>query len=184
MVNVFFSQLLSTNGDGTGTKEATGDFSSTASLFILQPPLNEIYDVARLFVTIRDTMITAEKYGGIASGLTNGINIDHREEGDIIKDLLGGFDIKTNIDWARFCYDVDLKTWGAGDEFVTVRWTFEKSGEPLILHGGKAGRLVVTCNDDMTGLISHTFTAQGTKGSGNRLLASTLKDVETEPSPA
>lgn len=180
-LNSPFAQLLCTVGDGSGTTEANGDYSDTPELFKIQPPSNEIYIISRMIVMIRDTNISAEKYGGIVGGLTNGINVDERVESKIDEDLLGGFNVKSNADWARVSYDVDLKSWGPGDEMIVMRWSFDKSGVPLKLDGYKSGRLVVTCSDDLTGLASHTFLVQGFRQAGNGQASGALAPVPSEP---
>jgi len=89
-LNEIGSQYLSTDGDGTGTIEATGNYSVTKGYFSIQPPANQVYVITRMNVIIRDTSITAEKYGGIASGLTNGLRIDKRSGKVVLSDLIGG----------------------------------------------------------------------------------------------
>lgn len=60
-----------------------------------------------------------------------------------------------------FCYDVELKSWGAGNEVLLVRYTFLKSGQFVRLVGDNNERLEVVLNDNLTGLIDHSFLIQG-----------------------
>ena len=162
-------QFLSTNGDGTGTIEMSDDFSNASGAtgktrFYIQPPEDEKYFLERMLVVIRDAQgISVEKYGAIAGGLTNGIRLDIRSQGKIVDDPLGGQTIQTNVDWARYSgVDVEDKTWGTGDDFISVRWTWGAGAGPVELDGRSAMRLTVTCEDDMSGLVSQTMFVQGT----------------------
>jgi len=157
-------QYLDDAGDGTGNIQVTGDYSVTPAQFYCQPPANEIIIVHRVIVMIEDTSgFAARDYGNIADGLTNGIELKTYRDSVEINDLTGGAPIQTNGEWARVCYDVDLKTWGPGNEILVVRWSFDKSGIPVTLVGAKNESISIDVNDDMTGLIEHTFMVQGYK---------------------
>jgi hypothetical protein len=52
-------------------------------------------------------------------------------------------------------------TFGSGNNFAVVRWTFERAGQPLRLYGDNSDVLVMTVNDDLTGLVKHDFHIQG-----------------------
>lgn len=156
-------QYLDTVGDGTGTKNANGDYSSGATQFYIAPGAGVVYDINRMIVTIQDgSGFRAERYGSFGAALTNGIRIEKQDNiGTTLLELDGGINVKSNGDWGRLCYDADLKSWGAGNEFLNVRWTFTKAGGPLRLTGDDNDRLTVILNDDLTGLVEHYFMAQG-----------------------
>jgi hypothetical protein len=153
------SQYMDTTGDGTGTYEANGDYSGAAEefLYVAARPV----EIHRMVVTIEDTVgMQAEEYGNLGAALTNGVVVEIRDENDNVLVVLTGQDpVHTNAEWGSHCYDVDLKTWGSGDELLLVRWTFEKKGEPVQLDTGQ--KLVVRLNDNFTGLLQHRFFAQG-----------------------
>jgi hypothetical protein len=75
------------------------------------------------------------------------------------QDLMDGFDIKTNAEWAGRCYDWQYISTGVGDNVAAVRWTFGRTGRPIPLLEGE--KIVVTINDDMTFLTGATFQIQG-----------------------
>jgi len=155
-------RYLDTNGDGTGTKQAIGNYAGAAEEFKIMPPDNQIYSLNRMIVLVEDTAnMQAEEYGNLGVALTVGIVVQLVRNGTPVVDLTDGFPIKTNAQWARLCYDADIKTWGAGDELLAARWTFGNSGKPFLLRGGFAEELIVTVADNMTGLIDHTFAVQG-----------------------
>jgi hypothetical protein len=160
---IFWSQFATTAGDGTGGIQVTGDYSLSETHFKVQPAQDEIIEVARLIIIIGDASVAAERYGGITGGLTNGIEFSWRDVDGTVTDMLGGQKVKSNLNWARYCYDVENKDFGVGEEYITVRWTFSKSGEPIVLHGYQADRLVLSFNDDFTPLERHTFLFQGLK---------------------
>lgn len=157
----YIYRFLDTNGNGTGTKNAVGDYSVAAEEFHIQPPVSLRYSLYRMIVCIEDTAgMRAEYYGDLASALTNGIKVSV-DDGAATElcDLTDGDPVKSNAGWGRHCFDVDVKTWGAGNELLLVRWTFSKAGAPVFLQEGH--RLIVTLNDDLTGLVSHNFMVQG-----------------------
>lgn len=160
------SRYLDTAGDGSGAKEATGDYSITPEEFYLQPPVNEVYQISRLLVSIEDTTgMVPEEYGNLGSALANGVSVSYEKDGVEVVDLTDGLPIKNNAQWGMLCFDVDVKNWAntPTDELVVVRWTFARSGTNLRLSGFNAtrDRLVVSLNDNLEGLISHRFKAQG-----------------------
>ena len=153
-------RYLDVNGNGTGSIEATGDYSSAATDFYIQPPANTTYFINRMLVAVRDTgaFDAADYANGVA--LTNGISVSVTDSSDTeIVDLTDGQPIKTNAGWGALCYDVDVKTWGTGDEVLLVRWTFAAAGFAIQLNNRY--KFKVVCNDNMTGLNSHTFHVQG-----------------------
>lgn len=156
-------RYLDTNGDDSGTKNAVGDYSSAAEDFYIQPSTNDRYELARLIVSTEDSAnMRAEHYGTLGAALTNGIDIIHEVSGIETK-LNDGIEVKSNAGWTRLCYDVDIKTWGAGNELLTMRWTFAKAGQPLILIGKTNDKLIVRLNDSFAGLVTHYFMVQGLK---------------------
>lgn len=155
------STFLTDTGLATGDKEVTGDYSSTKGYFYLMPPEDKVYVIERMLIIIRDaTQTGADKYGGIAE-LANGMRLEVRKGDEVEYDMLAGDMVKSNAVWARHCFDVNEIAWGNGDTFVAARWTFAKAGRPLVLRGQLAERLTVIANDNLTGLLSHTFLVQG-----------------------
>ena len=160
--NNIFSRYADTNGDGSGTKSAIGNYSGGQEIFYLQPPVGQVYRVHRLLFSAEDTSgMTAQEYGNLAAPLTNGIEMKIQNDTGTITDLTDGVPIKTNGQWGRKCFDADLKTWGNGDELIVARWTFSKSGSAIVLSGSRNDRLEILLNDDFTGLISQYFLLQG-----------------------
>ncbi len=155
----YFSRFLDTVGDGSGTKDANGDFSGAAQDFLITPNNSQYFSIHRLIVEITDAgPIDAGRYGNNII-LTNGITLLLLEGATIITDFTDGMPVFTNATWAKFCYDVLNTDFGAGDNYVQAHWTFTRGGAPLRLPSGRS--LALRLNDDFTGLISHTFLVQG-----------------------
>ena len=155
-------RYLDSNGDGTGSNNANLDFGSSPDVFYIQPAENQIFYLNRMIVSVGDGAgMQAEEYGNLGSALTNGITVCVVDDGGIALQLCGGIPVKTNAGWGRICFDVELKTWGAGDELLVVRWTFAKAGYPIRLIGSKNERLEVSFSDNMTGLLSHYYLVEG-----------------------
>jgi hypothetical protein len=154
-------RFLDTNGDGSGTKQAIGNYAGGEEFYI-QPPAGQVYILARMMVQIRDAgPISADNYGGLAA-LTNGVSVDVKDASGSLLDLVDGLPVKTNAEWGAHCYDSEPDTYGSGNDYVSVRWTFEKGKHVIILRGDFAERFAVTLNDNLTGLVAHTFKVHGT----------------------
>jgi len=155
-------RILDTTGDGTGTKDAIGNYSGSVTRFLIKPGVGEKFIISRMLGQIVDSgSFDSGSYGnGIT--LTNGITAGYRKNGVEI-DLLDGQVVKTNVDWAGVCYDVTHSNFGAGNEYLNFRWTFSKSGTWIELNGNNGDELWVGLHDNFTGLISQFFTVQGYK---------------------
>jgi len=154
-------QLLSSNGDGTGTADATGNYSSTP----LSLKCSRSYGwahIARMIVMIQDGgTFDAELYGnGIV--LTNGIRVYVKNASDAVLWEMTSFPIISNSDWAGHCHDYNYsESIGVGDSVASIRWTFDKAGQQCIVKFDQGEYLEVYLNDDFSGLTHHRFTVQG-----------------------
>jgi hypothetical protein len=145
--------------NSAGESNANGEYALAEEDFFVQPAAGRIIQIFRMIVSVADTTgMTAIKYGNGAA-LTNGVKITvQNSASDILLDLTP-IPVTSNAQWAGYCYDADLKSWGSGDELLVVRWTFSKSGEPITLKN--RDKFVVTLNDDLDHLIGHRFLVQG-----------------------
>jgi hypothetical protein len=136
----------------------------TAVPFYAGPADGKVWRIHRMVVVVEDdATFTAVKYGGVAT-LANGITVKKMKNGPTgteVLDLLDNTTISGLIGWGHYCYDVQEHTFGSGSNFALVRWTFAKSGEPLLLNGANGDVLVVQINDDLSTLVDHTFMIQG-----------------------
>ncbi len=144
-----YKYLASSTGNIQVTTTAT---STSVNIFSLQPSTSETYRIQRMIVHARDTGgFDAEKYGNNIT-FTNGLLVRVQDDSGTVLDLLDGQPIIANGQWSRVCHEVDVKTWGVGDEMLTARWTFAKAGFPVRLEGAKNERLEVVLQDSATGL--------------------------------
>ncbi len=129
--------------------------------FSLAPAAGEKYTVHRIIISVQDGGAwTADKFGSLTA-LGNGVLMDVEAGGASVLDLLDGVPITANASWGAFCYDVDLKTWGAGESLLAARWSFDKSGYPLTIDGGQSESLVATIQDDLSDLTAFRIACQG-----------------------
>lgn len=115
----------------------------------------------RMLVQIEDNAVfTSAGYGGVGA-LANGIHIYHSADNGATETHIDALrPVKSAAHWARLCYDFSIHSFGSGNNFATIRWTFAKTGSPLCL--GPGDELVVEINDDLTDLVDHSFIVQGT----------------------
>ena len=153
-------QLLDTVGDGSGLKEANGNYSVAAGSFRLKHA-SGIADIYRMIVMIEDAGAFDSGLYGNGIVLTNGIRVYLKNSLNVVMEEFTGFPILTNGDWAGHCHDHEHHSFGSGNEVVSVRWTFDKSGQPLTVNFGAGEYLEVYLNDDFSGLVKHRFSVQG-----------------------
>ncbi len=159
------SRYLDTVGDGSGTKNAIGDYSAAVTEFKIQPAASLRFRIARLLVSVVDANgMRDDEYGNLGNALANGIQIQVKDtDGNVINDLTDGIPITTNGGWSHVCYDTQVFNIGAGEDHLLVRWTFSKSGTFIALSDNYYFAAIL--NDDFdeagTGLIGHYFMVQG-----------------------
>ncbi|MHC4716619.1 MAG: hypothetical protein ACYS5V_06595 [Planctomycetota bacterium] len=134
------NRYLDTVGDGTGTKNAVGDYSgASAEQFYIQCPAagGSNLVLTRMIIGIEDTTGMKPELYGAAAALGNGIQVKviDADGTTVISDLTDGVPIKTNTQWGFLCYDVAEHNWGntPDDEMFLVRWTFARSGTDITL---------------------------------------------------
>jgi len=161
-----FWRYADTVGDGSGTINFNGDYSGGgAEQAILTAATGQRLMVVRLIVSAEDTTgMKADEYGNLGAALGNGIEIKHIDDdgSTVVNDMTDAVPVTTNAEWGYLCYDVDIKSWGQtpSNDFLVVRWTFERAGiTGVLLEPGQSMRVFM--NDDLDGLISHRFMFQG-----------------------
>lgn len=158
-------RYLDTVGDGSGTKEAIGNYSDAGdgvTEFKITPAAGEIFEINRMIISLSDVgSLDSDSYGnGIT--LTNGISVVLGNDTGVLYTLTNGDPIKTNSNWGHLCYDVNVLEFGQGNEHLVVRWTFTKGyGGPFTLDGDHGDYLAVILNDSFVGLTEHRFHVQG-----------------------
>lgn len=167
-----FTRHLDTDGDGTGTKNAIGDYSGAEEIFYIQPSSTQVFRITRMMVLVRGdkSSFYTDSYGS-RPALSAGIVVRTQNDSGTLINLTDDVPVETNGNWGRFCYDSEIypSTTGNTDTYLRVRWTFEKSGYPLRLVGSNNERLEVVLNDDFSlnsgglssPLVEHYFVVQG-----------------------
>lgn len=147
-------QFLSTAGDGTGTVNAIGDYT-TPDDFYMEVPAGQARVVTRLAIYIEDSTMQPEAYGALAA-LTNGVRIFYKEKTGASEVALdGGQPIKASGDYGKMFEHISYWVGGAGNHALYAH--LEMGGHPLRLTAG--GQLIVRLSDNLTGLAKHTFVA-------------------------
>jgi len=164
-------RVLDTNGDGSGTDNANGDYSSSEEIFYIQPPAGQIFRLERMliFMRMKKGDFNFDQYGK-DQVLSTGISVRVQNDSETIIDLTNGIPIKRFGDWIRVCFDVDPAGGDINQDYnedvmVGARWTFSKAGYPIRLVGDNNERLEVVLNDDFRTstreIDEHYFMIQG-----------------------
>ena len=160
-VQAFFGRYMDTVGDGTGSRNQAVNGATTPVSFYIKPGAGEIIRIARLITSLRDSGSFDSGGWGNSGGLplTNGIELFVKQGG--VENNLTEEPIRSHYDLASTSYDVSYNSWGSGDEFLTNRFTFTKSGQPIRLIGDNGDWLRVQINDDLSYLVDQRVDAQG-----------------------
>ncbi len=162
----FLTRVLDKVGDGTGDINANEDFSAAPVDFKIAPAPGEIFRIASMICQVRDSAINPAVYGADIV-LANGIKASVKTDAEVRIFLNpANVNIKTNFDWGLYCYDASVQPLPAVgpnpvEEIMHAQWSFHRSGVEIRLDGDAGEYLAVTCNDDLTNLISHCFSVQG-----------------------
>ena len=140
------------------------DYSTTPEDFILAP-VNEVWNVTRMIFSLTDSgVLDSGFWGATNAALTNGIKMEvwkgGKASGSKIFDLFADFPIKENGQWGAACFDVDPLTFGSGNSWLVVRYTFSKdtgSSDGIVLDGYNGDELVIPLSDDFSGLVGQYF---------------------------
>ena len=133
--------------------------SVTPISFTAGPPSGKKWFISRILVTVTDTSMTWQDFGGITA-LTNGMTLTYKSEGTTY-DLLDGLPIKQNSNWTQYCYDVELMEGPGILDIVRVRWTFSNSGTFLVLNNANSDVFTSTVRDNLTALDEYRTVIQG-----------------------
>ena len=157
--NLLFVKKFDTIGDGSGSISQNVDGSTIPVVFKVAPASNEIYLISRIIFLIRDNATFDSGGWGALGGtpLTNGCVLSKKLNGV----QYAAFNLKSNADIAGICFDISKNSWGAGDEFLSARFTFTKLGDPIRLIGANGDEIIFTINDNLTGLVDQYVVAEG-----------------------
>lgn len=148
--------VLDIVGDGSGTTNAIGDYS-TPTEFKFVPAVGDTVYIERLLIVITDGAILADGYGGLGA-LTNGIKLEVTNS-TIVYFSFTPEPIKRTSHWGKYSYDSNLLNFKTTNESFLSRWTFTNFGDPIRVTNDK--HISVTLQDNMTGLVEHYFTVEG-----------------------
>jgi hypothetical protein len=149
------SRILDTNGNGTGTKNAIGDYDSNTEFFI-QPSSTDIFRVEALVVLYSGSgPFSPTKYGGTATlGSTDGVSISHHKGGST-SDMMDGVPVGSNSEWFRLSGpNNSVSTVDDCCSIVTI--TCE-----LILNGLDNDKVSVVMKGNYSSLDTHYYTVYG-----------------------
>ncbi len=153
--HIFFSE----DADGA-TFSANGNYSAALTRFSLRPAATDSYFIDLITVCIKDDDSDYNLYGNLPA-LTNGVGLAlERVDGSTIETLgflMDGLLIKQTDDWCKVSEPIPLNDATGATRASTICLKFER---PIVLRGDKGDQLSFLLNDDLSGLVDHTFTAR------------------------
>lgn len=158
-------QFLSSNGDGTGTTNFAGDYSSTQGRGYITPSKGEIINIKRISLHLSDNGIFARDGFAAGSAITNGLTISAVING-VTYPYTGV--IKTNDDLPHWFTSFNLTLWNSVANTLTGHIDFSLFDENntdtqphLKLQNGESINLYL--NDNLTGLVEVLAIVHGFK---------------------
>lgn len=119
-------------------------------------------EIQRINFLVVDGAMKYGVFGGLAAALTNGVEIKAYDENDsVLIDFTDGGNIKANEDFCLLAGVDAIAEPTAGDDFMPIRWTVAKAGEPLVLRSGDY--IQIKTQDDMAAVTTFRAMAQGVK---------------------
>lgn len=160
---MYHTQFLTEQGNPNNFN-FNGNYSSTPLVAEVRSEPGWITVFHTIHILIRDAgSFSAEDYGNINNGLTNGVLYRISDDHGVIHNMCPFGGIKTNAQYNLLATKTELIAYGSGDNYYSVFCNFKDSGQPLILNGSK--RFEAEFQDDLTPLIEniYIFTGQRAK---------------------
>lgn len=161
MSTKILSRFADKTGDGSGGKNANENYSGAPQIFRVQAQPGEVIELQRMIVSVQDSGLNSYDLYTASAALTNGIAVYVTDiKGTTVYDLTDpDVRVKTLGGWAHYCYDSQILGATSGDDHYVARWTFARSGVPVVLYPGWS--LCILCEDAMQALTEHRFLIQG-----------------------
>jgi len=147
--------------DGAGsTSNMAVDGSSVNKVFSIAPSSTQVFILERIIVYVEDNAsLDSGGWGALGgSPLGNGFIMRRIQGGDTTNIPIT---IKSNGEMSSLCYDVSRNNWGAGNEFVVWRLSFNKFSNGIKLKGSKGDKYEWVVRDDIDGLVAQYIVCQG-----------------------
>ena len=153
--------LAASNGE---TDNAVGDYSQGGAVFTIQPPAGEDWSIARVLIGMEARGELDSGGYGDGRALKNGVMMSYTMNGKQVD--LFPFRVRRNAQYGLICFDVKDLQFGAGidnNSVLPARYSFFRSGQPIILKSETGDRIDVHLEDDLRGLVEHRFLFHGYK---------------------
>lgn len=149
---------LDTIGDGTGQKNANGNYSVSPQTFKYIIPEGKGAELSTIAIHISaSSNFALSSYGNIAGGLNNGMTIQLGLNGNEYQML--DHPIKNNDDLFHLSPSMNHINFAGGGDSICIPITADQFGFKLSLSGGDY--IQFTLNDDFSGLSSHHIQIYG-----------------------
>lgn len=135
------------------------DWGTMEGIYFIMPPqeMGKSFELHIQKITIK--VVASGLFGGgfaTMSELANGLQMVFIDKDDNRENLLPA-SIKKDTDWAGLSYDVNIKSRGVGNEYLTGRWQNDKT--PIIIKSQE--KLAWVANDDLSSLDELIVTVEG-----------------------
>lgn len=141
-------RLMTDDGTKDGAWDMSGDYSTQAKRFWVQPPLNEDWRLASFQVALSSTGTqNRADYGSLSNGLTNGLQF-YIEVGG--QEFLQHPVAKNNQELLAFTGGFNIFNFDGADDSIFSQVKLLEFSDGLILRGDRQTKFGVILNDDFT----------------------------------
>ena len=152
-------RYLDTVGDGSGTKNANGNYATTPQTFQIVVPAGKGFTIESMIIHISGTTnFQIFGYGSINAALTNGITLQ-AVVGGVTFNFVDGLPFKTNDDLSHIAPNINHVTYSGTGDSIVVQFQISDFGIPLTLSPGDSLQIVL--HDNFTTLTSQHFIVKG-----------------------
>lgn len=143
--------------DSGSSDDLNVDGSVTPVVFNVVANTGKRFFIHRLILVMEDQNINFQKFGGIAGGITNGLDIEVKEGGQPIRSL--GGPIKLNAQFAFAGSGIAITA--SATDLMQVTFDVAARGTTLELVDSDSDFFRITVNDDLTPIDVFKVVAQG-----------------------
>ena len=160
----YFSRPLTDDGSSSGSFAANVDGSVTPVRFYISPVAGVQYVLKSMRMVIQGRgTFDSDVYGDLATALATGVQVGMFDDAGVLQRPFSFFPIQSNLAWSQFAI-TNFQSWGGQqDKHFEVIWRFDEEAGVMvdISKRDKGYSFGVQINDDLSGLTSHVFMAQG-----------------------
>lgn len=145
--------------DSGASSDLNADGSTTPIAFNVVASTGKKFFIHEIVIIMEDQNINYQKFGGIAGGLTNGLDVEVKEGGEAARDVTAFGAVKNNAQFGLAGSGLQLTA--SSTDLLVVDFNIAGRGTTFELVDSNSDFFRVTVNDDLTAIDNFKVVAQG-----------------------